>query len=162
MSWATAGSAIFRPYLTSLISGAEAFPMGAGQSGYKVALYNNSADPNKDVAAASGCYAVDTWVTGNECSEPTNWPAGGRPAARAGAWVTNPGAGVIMLDIEDTASATSSTTLANVYGSLLYYDSASTPDDQGVCFNYFGGTNSVTSGTLTIVWHANGLFRITV
>ncbi len=39
---------------------------------------------------------------------------------------------------------------------------AGTVADQGVCFNYFGGAQTVTGGTFTIVWHANGLFRFTV
>ncbi len=34
--------------------------------------------------------------------------------------------------------------------------------DQGVCYNYFGGAQSVTAGTFTIVWNANGIFRITL
>jgi hypothetical protein len=31
-----------------------------------------------------------------------------------------------------------------------------------VCFNYFGGTNSVTAGTLTIIWNASGIFTLTL
>ncbi|MGW6257631.1 hypothetical protein [Streptomyces sp. NPDC055085] len=34
--------------------------------------------------------------------------------------------------------------------------------DQGICFNYFGGVQGVTGGTFTIIWSANGVFRITV
>jgi hypothetical protein len=30
-----------------------------------------------------------------------------------------------------------------------------------VCYNYFGGVNSVTDGTFTIVWNASGIFTIT-
>ena len=50
--------------------------------------------------------------------------------------------------------------LAAVYGCLVYDDTL-TPK-AGVCYNYFGGTNSVTNGTFTIVWHANGVFRFTL
>jgi hypothetical protein len=50
-----------------------------------------------------------------------------------------------------------------VYGCLIYNDTKTTPvADQGVNFTYFGGTNSVTDGTLTIAWNASGIFRITV
>jgi len=33
---------------------------------------------------------------------------------------------------------------------------------QGVCYNYFGGAQSVTAGTFTIVWNVNGVCRFTV
>ena len=54
----------------------------------------------------------------------------------------------------------SAATLSNVYGSMIYNDTNA--NNQGVCYNYFGGVNSVTSGTLTVVWNANGIARITV
>ena len=42
-------------------------------------------------------------------------------------------------------------------------DTLTTPvADQGVCYNYLGGANSVVNGTFTVVWHANGIFRITL
>jgi hypothetical protein len=67
-----------------------------------------------------------------------------------------------MWDASDTASGATAT-LSNVYGVLVYDDTLTTPvADQGVCFNYLGGANSVVSGTFTVVWNANGLFRITV
>jgi hypothetical protein len=47
-------------------------------------------------------------------------------------------------------------------GCLVYDDTLTTPDDPGVCYNWFGSAQSVTNGTFTVVWHANGLFRITV
>ena len=34
--------------------------------------------------------------------------------------------------------------------------------DQGICYNYFGGANSVTLGTFTIVWNASGIFALTL
>jgi hypothetical protein len=50
-----------------------------------------------------------------------------------------------------------------VFGCLVYDDTITTPvADQGLCFNYFGGTQSVTAGTFTVVWSASGIFRITV
>jgi hypothetical protein len=30
-----------------------------------------------------------------------------------------------------------------------------------VSFHYFGGSNSVTDGTFTIVWHSSGIFTAT-
>ena len=40
--------------------------------------------------------------------------------------------------------------------------SGGTVADHGVCFNYFGGAQSVTAGTFTIVWDANGLAKFTL
>jgi hypothetical protein len=36
-------------------------------------------------------------------------------------------------------------------------------NDQGICFNYFGGVNSVANGTFTVAWDAtNGVLKITL
>lgn len=55
-------------------------------------------------------------------------------------------------------------TITNAYGAFVYDDTISggTVADQGVCFNYFGGAQSVTAGTFTVVWHANGIVRFTL
>lgn len=155
-------SAIFRSFVTDQLSGTITFDLDSPSATYKVALYNNTGTPSKDSTSALSAYNASTsqWVTANEVYEAVTWPQGGVAATSLA--VTNPSSGVIMVDAADTASG-SSATLANVYGSLLYNDSATTPvAKQGVCFNYFGGANSVTSGVLTVVWNANGLFRITV
>jgi hypothetical protein len=34
--------------------------------------------------------------------------------------------------------------------------------DQGVCYLYFGGAQSVTSGTFTIQWNASGIMQLTL
>ena len=68
-------------------------------------------------------------------------------------------ADVVMCAAANTASSAGAD-LAAVYGCLVYDDTL-TPK-AGVCYNYFGGTNSVTNGTFTIVWHANGVFRFTL
>jgi hypothetical protein len=50
-----------------------------------------------------------------------------------------------------------------VFGCLVYDDTLTTPvADQGVCYNYFGGTQSVTAGTFTIQWGAPGIFSLTL
>ena len=53
-------------------------------------------------------------------------------------------------------------TLANAYGILVYDFTITSPQSQGLCFNYFGGTQSVTLGTFTIVWNGSGIATITV
>lgn len=160
MSWATAGSAIFRSFITDALSGDVSGNLTSADV-YKVALFNNTTAPDKDATSANSCYNAGQWVTANEVYHAGgHWDQAGQTAA--GLAISNPSTGVIMFDMTDTASTDAATTLASVYGSLLYNDSSTTPSDQGVCFNYFGGSNSVTAGTLTVVWHANGLFRITV
>jgi hypothetical protein len=66
-----------------------------------------------------------------------------------------------MFDASDVS--VSSVTISGAFGCLVYEDDLTTPvADQGVCFNYFGGTQSVTAGQFNIVWHANGIARLTL
>jgi hypothetical protein len=68
-----------------------------------------------------------------------------------------------MLDAADTASSGSTMTASNIYGCLIYNTTKASPvADQGVCFVYFGGAQSVTNGTFTIQWSTNGIWRISV
>jgi hypothetical protein len=134
---------------------------GLGANALKVALYGNSGTPDKNAAYGLTGYnaATSAWVTGNEVSG-TNWAAGGVALSGAVGAVSS---STFKFDANDTASG-GATTLSNVYGSLLYDDdvtSTNTVADQGVCFNYFGGAQSVTSGTFTVVWNASGIFTIT-
>lgn len=126
----------------------------------KAALYNNSITPDKNATAANTGYNAGQWATANEVSDGTNWDAGGEPlASKAITYST----GYAMFDAADTAQGGATCTLSNVYGCLVYNDSTTAGIvDQGVTYHYFGGAQSVTAGTFTIVWHANGLFRITV
>jgi hypothetical protein len=44
----------------------------------------------------------------------------------------------------------------------VYDDTIATPvANQGLCYNYFGGTQSVTGGLFTIVWNASGILAVT-
>jgi hypothetical protein len=130
----------------------------------KAALYNDSITPNHNVAVGETGYnaAAGVWDSGEQ-SDGTNWDAGGEPVVPTGDGLSN-GTNFIMFDAADTSQSGASTTLASVFGCLVYDDSitAGTVADQGICFNYFGGSQSVTGGTFTIVWHANGVFRFTL
>lgn len=128
----------------------------------KAALFNNSVTPDKDAVVGSTGYNTGTWVVANEVDDGTNWDAGGEPVT--GGAITDQGSGIVQFDATDTPQGGASTTLADVHGCLVYDDTitAGTVADQGVSYHYFGGAQSVTGGTFTIVWHANGLFRITV
>lgn len=158
-------SAMFREYAATVLK------VGSGSTGVdgtlKVALFNDSVTPDKDAALASTAYNTGTWTTGNEVTDSdgtSNWSAGG--VALSGGAVTTPSSGVVMFDATDTTHS-STVTISNAYGCLLYDDAMTTTAsvsqaDQGISFHSFGGAQSVTTGTFTIVWHANGLFRITV
>lgn len=128
----------------------------------KAALFNDSVTPDRDAAAASTGYNTGTWLTSNEVDDGTNWDAGGEPVT--GGAITTASSGIVQFDADDTPQGGASTTLSDVHGCLVYDDdiTGGTVADQGVSFHYFGGAQSVTSGTFTIVWHANGLFRVTV
>jgi hypothetical protein len=126
----------------------------------KVALFNNSVTPDKNAAMAAAQYgAGGTWTTGNEVTDASNWVAGGRQLLNdAFTSITNG----VMYDADDLAGG-GTVTISGTYGCLVYDSSISggTVANQAVSFHAFGASQSVTSGTFTIVWDANGLFRIT-
>lgn len=156
-------SAIFREWPIQMFQVSGTGYTGLDSDTVKAALYNNTGTPDKDAAVGLTGYAAATsaWVTGNEVTDATNWVAGGR--ALASKTFTTPATGVAMFDAADLAGG-GNVTLSNVYGCLVYDDTitAGSVADQGVCFNYFGGPQSVTAGTFTIVWNANGICRFSV
>lgn len=155
-------SAIFREWVVGpMYQAAGTGYTGIDSDTIKVALYNNTGTPDKDAAVGSTGYNTGAWVTGNEVTDATNWTATGRTLAGKG--FTTPATGVAMFDATDLAGG-GNVTLSGVMGCLVYDDTitAGTVADQGHCFNFFGGAQSVTAGTFTIIWGANGVSRITV
>jgi hypothetical protein len=188
MAWSTSG--IFAAFIANQLNATNLFDLdqsaGNNTDVYKVALFNNTPTPDATVAVANTVYNAGQYLVANEVSQAGQWPAGGvQIGATAGQvsgvtanmLISLPGStNIIMFDANDTSSNTAAT-LANVFGTLLYNDTktgtagagvnnvstGSAPTAKsGVCFNYLGGANSVSGGTMTIVWAANGLFRITV
>ena len=156
MAWSA--SKVFSATLEDILENTTAIDVDADT--FKAALYNNSITPDQTVTSANTAYNVGQWATANEVSDGTNWDAAGEPLS-----ITSTGSGLtyVMVDSTDTSQGGASTTLANVYGCLVYDDTITTPvADQGLCYNYFGGVQSVTGGTFTIVWHANGVMRLTL
>jgi hypothetical protein len=151
-------SRVFRPFVADVFDNTAALDCGADS--FKAALYNNTGTPDNDVTAANSAYNVGQWVVANEVSQAGQWAAGGVVLTSQ---VLNSGtADVVFFDAADTASG-SAATLASVFGCLVYDDTIATPvADQGMSYNYFGGTNSVTNGTFTIQWNANGIWRATL
>lgn len=161
MTWTvTEGSHVFRPFLADLVTQTAAFDLDTHT--FKAALYGNTGTPTPNVISSLSAYAAATsqWVTANEVSQAVQWPVGG--VALTSVVVNSASPGVVFWDAADTASG-SAATLSNVYGVLVYDDTLTTPvADQGVCFNFLGGPNSVTNGTFTVVWNANGIWRATI
>jgi hypothetical protein len=126
----------------------------------KAALFNNSVTPDQDAATASTGFNTGTWTTGNEVVDVTNWVSGGRALASK---TFTAGTATSTFDAADLAGG-GTVTISGAFGAFVYDDTIATGTvaDQGVSFNYFGGTQSVTAGTFTIVWHANGIARFTL
>lgn len=156
MAWST--SKVFAAFVTDAFNRTAALDLNADT--FKAALYDNDITPDATVAAANTAYNAGQWaIAGNEVSEAGQWAAGGVALASV---TSSFSSSTYTFDAADTASG-SAADLANVYGCLIYDDTLTTPvADQGVCFNYFGGANSVVNGTFTVVWSGSGIFTVTV
>lgn len=155
MAWSA--SKIFAAFVTDALNNTAALDLNTDT--IKVALFDNTITPDRTVASASTAYAAGQWASGGVL-DASGWPAVGRNLANIASGFST---GTYTFDADDTVSANSSTTLTNAYGCLIYEDTLTTPvADQGICFNYFGGANSVTAGTFTVVWNASGIFTVTV
>lgn len=159
MAWTA--SKIFSPYITDIHNRVTNGPK-INTDTIEVALFDNSLTPSQTVTSANSAYAAGVWasggVTDTGTSAPAGWPALGRPLASVtSAFSSN----VYTFDAADTVSANATTTLAANYGCLIYDHTSTAVTDQGICYLYFGGANSVTLGTYTIVWNASGLMTWT-
>ncbi len=133
-----------------------------------VALFNNTTAPDKTAAVASTGYNTGTWTTGNEVIDTggSNWPAGGIALASKNFTIDTGSSSIVFHGANTTGLG--NVTIAAAFGCLVYdfTITAGTVAKQGLCFNYFGGTQSVTAGTFTIVWATvgatTGVFNITV
>ncbi len=156
MAWSN--SKMFRVYFDDILDGIHS--MDIDTDTFKAALYDNTITPDNTVSAANSAYDAGQWATAGEVDDSTEWDAGGEPITSLGTTGTST---TTTVDGADTPSGGSSATLADVYGCLVYDDTASSPvADQGLCYNYFGGVNSVTNGVFTIVWSGSGIATISV
>jgi hypothetical protein len=126
-----------------------------------VALFGNSGTPSKTVTAANTCYAVDQWIVGNETNGGANWPAGGLPLASKGFAVDGTTTNAVAFSAANLAG-TGNVTVAAAFGCLVYDNTITVPAHQGICYNYFGGSQSVTAGTFTINWFTTSYTNPTV
>lgn len=156
MAWSN--SKIFMAFLEDVFENTTAFDLA--DDTLKAALYDNDITPSQTVTSANTAYNAGQWTaSGNEVADGTEWDAGGEPLTGVASGFSS---NVYTLDATDTPSGGTSATLANVYGCLVYDDTLTTPvADQGISFHYFGGANSVTDGTFTILWNASGILSVT-
>lgn len=156
MAWSN--SKIFMAFIEDAFENTAALDLNADT--FKAALYDNDITPSQTVTSANTAYGAGQWVAaGNEVTDGTNWDTAGEPLTGVSSTFAS---NVFTFDAADTPQGGASCTLANVYGCLVYDDTLTTPvADQGICYNYFGGAQSVTAGTFTIVWNSAGLFAIT-
>lgn len=154
MAWSN--SKVFSAYQTDSWNRTSA--LDANADAYKCALFNTTPTPDQTVAAASTGFNTGQWVTANEVTA-TGWPTGGNALASiTSAFASN----VYTFDAADRAGGASDTVTAT-FGCLIYDDTVTTPvADQGLCYLYFGGTQSVTAGTFTVVFNASGIVTATL
>jgi hypothetical protein len=156
MAWTD--SHVFRAAVADVFGNVTAMDFDADS--FKVALYNNTITPDNDVSSANSAYNVGQWATAQEVFQAGQWNQAG--VVLTGQSLNSATADTVFFDANDTSSGAAAT-LAAVFGCLVYDDTLAAPVvDQGASFNYFGGTNSVTNGTFTVVWHANGIWRATM
>jgi hypothetical protein len=146
MAWTN--SRFFRATYADVFDNTTAVDLGSDVP--KVALYNNTITPDQNVTSANTAYNVGQWVTAGEVSQAGQWAAGG--VAVSGTSLNSATSGVVFYDTNDTASASAFT------GSSITTPVA----DQGLSFHYFGGSNSITAGTFTVIWNSNGHWRATL
>lgn len=156
MAWSA--SKIFVATLEDILENTTAVDLNSDS--FKNALYDNDITPDQTVAAANTAYGAGQWVSaGNEVSEAGQWATGGVALSGVSSSFTS---NVYTLDATDTASG-SAADLANVYGCLIYDDTIAAPvADQGLCYLYLGGANSVVNGTFTVQYHASGILAYTL
>ena len=136
-------SGVFGALLEDALENTAAFDLAdTTAASFKAALYGNSITPSVDVTAANSAHGVDQWLT--DIFDTTNWDDGGEPLTSV---TFTRSSGVLTWDAADTPQGGANCTLSAVYGCQVYADVLTTPvADQGVCFNDFGGSQSVTAG----------------
>lgn len=153
MAWSS--SKIFSACVRDSLNSTASFNLDADS--IKAELFDNSITPDQTVTSANSAHGAGVWASGALSNG--GWSSGGLALTSVTSTFTS---NVYTFDAADTANS-SSATISGTYGCLVYNDTLASPvADQGVCFNYFGGTNSVTAGTLTVVWSASGIFALTL
>lgn len=152
MAWSA--SSAFRQIYSDMVGNVTAFDWDADTM--KVAAFDNTITPDKNVSAANSAYGAGVWAGGGVSG--TNLPAAGVTlASKTNDVGTN---GQITFDAAD--NVITGTSLTNITGLLCYDDTLTTPvADQGFGYHYFGAASS-PAGDVTFVYSSSGLQRITL
>lgn len=168
MTWASAGSAIFQQAMKNPItlgvgtnSGA-GIPTSYGSTGLigdtiNVAVFGTATAPDKTAVVTSTGYNTGTWTAGGNEVTGTGWTAGGQSVGTTKTWTLDSGSSSMCFQVTAPVAGQTSTTgvsLSAFFGALVYDNTISggTVSKQGICFNYFGGSQTITAGTFTILW----------
>jgi hypothetical protein len=127
-----------------------------------VALFNNgvtTATASTDTLAHNAYLgAGGQWTSGNELATTGGYTiAGVAVTPKAETQQAGGPFNVAKFTSSGTPNWTSATFSA--YGCLVYDNTVT--NKYVYCWNYFGGIQTVTSGTFTINWNASGIFTIT-
>jgi hypothetical protein len=142
MAWSA--SKIFVSTIEDMLENTTAIDLNTDT--FNIALFNDTITPSQTVASASTAFGAGVWASG-EVFDGAEWPTGGQALDSV---TFAPTSNVLAWDAANEVSTGTSATLASVFGCLIYNVSVNTPvDSQGICYLYFGGTNSVTDGTFT-------------
>ena len=169
MAWS--GSAIFQQAMLNPIAGrcwttaAPTTYSSLSADTINCALYGSGITPDKTVAVASSGYNTGVWLTSNEITG-TGYSAGGSALASK-AFAVDSGSSSICFTAANVSWTTATITAS---GDLIYDNTITggTVAKQGLCYNSFGGSQSVTGGTFTIQWATpsggavTAVFNITV
>lgn len=152
MAWTASESKIFSAFVTETLNGTA---LDLNTDAIKVALFNNSVTPAQGAVVGSAGYNLGTWLTANEIFN-GGWASGGvQLTSVASSFASN----VYTFDAADTPNPTAAT-LTNAFGALVYDDTAA--GKNAVSYHAFSGAQSVSSGTLTILWNTSGIFTLTL
>lgn len=122
---------------------------------YKVALYVAAMTPDNTVTTdvlTEYNGTASQWVTANESSG-TGYSAGG-VSVSSPTWTQS--SNVVTFTSAGTPQWTGATITTS--GGLVY---DTTVSNEGLCYTYWGGSQSVTAGTLTVNWNASGIATFT-
>jgi hypothetical protein len=136
----------------------QTFGTGSGGDTINCALYNTTpvtATARDDTFAHNAYLAAGgQWVTANEITG-SGYSAGGNTL---GTKTNAESSGLVSVGAANTSWTTA--TLAGIFGDLVYDNTVT--NKYAYCWNYFGGTQSVTAGTFTIAWNSGNIFTVTI
>jgi hypothetical protein len=156
MAWSA--SKVFVSTIEDILENTTAIDLNS--SSFYITLWANTITPDQTVTSANTAFGAGVWASG-EKYDGTEWPTGGQALGNVS---FAPTSNVLKWDADDEVSAGTNATLVDVYGSMIYcYDVATPVDNQGICFLYFGGVQSVTGGQFTVAFNStNGIFTLTL